>query len=214
MTSSGPVLNIASTASGVRTLGPGVRSVVWVQGCPIHCNGCIAPDWIPFRPNQLLTPAEVARLLLSDPTLNGITISGGEPMMQAAGLAEMLKICRQIREIDVICFTGYRLEKLLTGKEFYGVTDLLDQVDVLIDGPYLSNQNDNIGLRGSKNQRFHHLTDRLAWFDFEQAPRSMDVQISPEGLILAGIPTREFAKSLDAIPQPDCQITGGAYERV
>lgn len=51
-----PPLNVAATRVGTRTLGPGVRSVVWVQGCPFHCLGCLAPEWIPNAPRAGHTP--------------------------------------------------------------------------------------------------------------------------------------------------------------
>ena len=94
---SSSVLNIAATLVGTTALGPGYRAVVWVQGCPIHCAGCIAPDWIPFTPNRLVSPAELVAELLVDPLVTGLTFSGGEPMAQAAGLAQVAHLARQRR---------------------------------------------------------------------------------------------------------------------
>jgi anaerobic ribonucleoside-triphosphate reductase activating protein len=92
-------LNIAKTCVGTRALGPGVRSVVWVQGCPFRCQGCIAPEWIPFERAREADPAELASELLADPDVAGLTFSGGEPMRQAAGLARLITIARRQRDL-------------------------------------------------------------------------------------------------------------------
>ena len=82
------MLNIAATCSATCVLGPGRRAVAWVQGCPFRCSGCVAPEWIPEVPAERLTPVQLAARLLVDPNVDGLTFSGGEPMAQAAGLAE------------------------------------------------------------------------------------------------------------------------------
>ena len=146
-------LNIADLCPSTRALGPGLRAALWVQGCPIHCKGCIAPDWIPFKKAHLLSPGEAAERLLQDETIEGITISGGEPMLQAVGLAAMLRIVRSIKNLHVICFTGFRYEHLLGWNENRKIADLLDEIDVLIDGPYVEKLNDGLTFAGSSNQR-------------------------------------------------------------
>lgn len=107
-------LNVAATRVGTRALGPGVRSVVWVQGCPFRCAGCVAPEWIPERPARRADPDRLAAELLADPQVTGFTLSGGEPMSQAAGLARLVRRARLLRDVSVVCFTGYRLERLRT----------------------------------------------------------------------------------------------------
>jgi anaerobic ribonucleoside-triphosphate reductase activating protein len=110
-----PLLNIAATCAATRVLGPGVRAVVWVQGCPFTCAGCIAPDWIPYNAAQLRSPEEVAVECLARPEVTGLTFSGGEPMLQAAGLAAVIRAARRVRDLSLICFTGYTVERLRTG---------------------------------------------------------------------------------------------------
>src|SRR5689334_9710005 len=86
-------LNIANIAARTQALGPGLRAAIWVQGCPLHCPGCLAPDWIPFVPATQLTPEEVLeRLDLG--SIGGMTFSGGEPMEQATGLAALVRLAR------------------------------------------------------------------------------------------------------------------------
>lgn len=186
------ILNIAAMCPATRALGPGVRAAVWVQGCALHCPGCVAPDWIPIQPASLVLVDDLAHILLLDSTITGITLSGGEPMLQAAGLAQLLRVIKAERDLDVICFTGFILENLLKTPPGPGVEMLLGQVDVLIDGPYIQKLNDNTGLRGSRNQRIHHLTDRLSGFDFQNVPRKAEVHVNDGQVQLVGVPPRQL----------------------
>ncbi len=106
------VINVAETCVGTRALGPGLRSVVWVQGCPLHCPGCVAPNWIPQRVARLAAPGDLAAELLADGAVSGLTLSGGEPMLQAAPLAAMVRIARRARDVSVICYSGHTLQEL------------------------------------------------------------------------------------------------------
>jgi len=193
-----PYLNIASTRSATKALGPGIRAAIWVQGCPRRCKGCISPDWIPDIPALQITPEELADKLLGDPAIQGFSISGGEPMMQAAGLARLVHYARTKRKMDVICFTGFLYEKLADYPDGSGIHAFLDEIDVLIDGPYVEKLNDNLGLRGSSNQRIHHLTNRLKDHDLEHAPRKVELIIQDGRVISIGVPPREIPELLQA----------------
>ena len=182
------VLNIAALAARTGALGPGTRAVIWVQGCPLDCPGCLAPKWIPFVPAMKLRPQEIIQKLDLD-NITGLTFSGGEPMEQAAGLAALARSARQRKNLDLICFTGYRYERLLKNPPNEGVAALLAEVDVLVDGPFVSSLNDSVGLRGSSNQRVIHLTSRLKTYDFESDPRKVEITVSDGELAFIGIPT-------------------------
>jgi len=182
------VLNIAAIAARTQALGPGTRAVIWVQGCPLNCPGCLAPNWIPFVPAMQWTPAEVVERLDLD-SITGMTFSGGEPMEQAAGLAALVHLARQKKDLDLICFTGYRYERLLKNPPNDGVPALLAQVDVLVDGPFIQSLNDSVGLRGSSNQRIIHLTPKLREYDFESQRREVEITITNGELAFIGIPT-------------------------
>ncbi|MRS04140.1 radical SAM protein [bacterium] len=192
-------LNIAAWQTNITTLGPGTRAVVWVQGCPFHCHGCIAPDWIPQSPAIQIPPEDLAQELLSHENFTGITLSGGEPMLQAEGLRILLEYIQAERKVDVICFTGFRMEVIRGNPAMTAARRLLNQIDVLIDGAYMQDRNDDRGLRGSSNQRIHHLTDRLRDFDFINAPRSVELTFQENELWIAGIPPRAFSKVLPTI---------------
>jgi anaerobic ribonucleoside-triphosphate reductase activating protein len=186
-----PLLNVAATCRATGALGPGRRAVLWVQGCPFRCRGCLAPDWIPDQPSRFVTPDALVDELLADPAVTGLTFSGGEPMMQAAGLAQVARRARGTRrDLSVICFTGFALERLRTRQPGPGVAELLEETDVLIDGQYVADRDDNRGLRGSDNQRIHHLTDRLRQteYDFANRPRSAEIHVDAAGVLLVGVP--------------------------
>lgn len=196
-----PLLNVAAICRKTRALGPGVRSVVWVQGCPFRCRGCIAPEWIPLRPARLVSPEDLANELpLAE--VDGLTFSGGEPMLQAAGLARLAQLARQVRpNLSIICYTGFTLEELTCQPPYPGVTDLLQQTDVLIDGLYVEELNDDRGLRGSSNQRIHFLTDRLKGEDLESCVRRVEVHVQEEYVLLVGIPSRQALKAFEVAVQ-------------
>ncbi|MFD0684379.1 4Fe-4S single cluster domain-containing protein [Actinomadura fibrosa] len=200
---------------GTRALGPGRRSAVWVQGCPFRCPGCLAPEWIPDRPARRVEPAVLAAELLADPAVTGLTFSGGEPMEQAAGLAETARLARRDRPgLTLICFTGYRLERLRSrppggGGDGDGVAALLGEVDVLIDGQYVAARDDDRGLRGSSNQRVHHLTDRLRDADAELAggPRKVEIRVRDAGAALfVGVPSRAIAAAYPPPALPPTEV--------
>jgi anaerobic ribonucleoside-triphosphate reductase activating protein len=181
-------LNVAATWVGTRALGPGRRSVVWVQGCSFRCQGCVSPEWIPQRPARSVEPETLASELLEDPTITGLTFSGGEPMLQARGLARLVRAARRDRDLTLICFTGFRLERL-RARPKDGVAELLAEVDVLIDGLYVAARDDGRGLRGSDNQRIHQLTDRLAGAaELAAGPRRVEIGVTGNEAMLIGVP--------------------------
>jgi anaerobic ribonucleoside-triphosphate reductase activating protein len=193
-------INIAGLKLETQTLGPGKRTGIWVQGCIFHCEGCVSPEWIPIKRVVLIPVAHLAKFIVEIPNLRGITISGGEPMLQANSLANLLSQVRSKREVDVICFTGFEFDRLQSNPLKSFVSPLLEQVDVLIDGPYHATKDDGIGLRGSSNQRIIHLTNRLTKFDFSEYRRNVEIEISESEIFISGIPTKKILASLDSIP--------------
>jgi anaerobic ribonucleoside-triphosphate reductase activating protein len=123
--------------------------------------------------------------------VTGLTFSGGEPMLQAAGLAAVARLARRQRELSIICYTGFTLEQLRARPPGPGVEDLLAEIDVLIDGPYVAALNDQRGLRGSINQTVHYLTNRLRGNDFTSSPRRIEIHLREDHTLLVGIPTSE-----------------------
>lgn len=192
-------MNIAFTSIVRDLCGPGTRFVVWVQGCMKDCPDCIAPEWREMVTSRLVSPVDLAAEAFDSGEFDGVTISGGEPMLQAAGLTEFVGRIREKKDVSVIVFTGYTLEELKKKPPGTGVGEFLDVIDVLIDGPYDESRNDDKGLRGSTNQRIHYLTGRIpkGSFDFEGVDRQAEVRIWDEGSILVlGTPPKGLTRSL------------------
>ena len=124
-------------------------------------------------------------------------------MEQAAGLAALARLARQKKDLDLICFTGYRYERLLKNPPNAGVPELLSEVDVLIDGPFIQSLNDSVGLRGSSNQRIIHLTSRLQQYDLESSTRNVEITLRDGELAFIGIPTPGI---LSAMTRTDVEL--------
>jgi anaerobic ribonucleoside-triphosphate reductase activating protein len=188
------LLNVAEICPATRTLGPGQRFVIWVQGCCFNCRGCVSPDWIPQQQATLVDPKQLAAYLLSAPDLDGLTISGGEPMLQAVALSELLIDLRQKCDLSIICYSGFTLE-LLKAKLDPAIDRVLSLLDVLIDGQYLPELNDNQGWRGSSNQVVHFLSSRhLADASlFTERKRDVEIHMRDESALMVGVPPLHFS---------------------
>lgn len=130
--------------------GPGFRLAVFTQGCPHDCPGCHNPDSHAMDGGTLRDTAEIAAILDDNPLLDGITLTGGEPFMQCAACLELARAAHA-RGLNVWCFTGFLYEQLRARE---GARALLDEVDVLVDGPFiLAERSLELRFRGSRNQR-------------------------------------------------------------
>ena len=133
--------------------GPGLRYVIFTQGCPHRCPYCQNPEtWDPDAGEEF-TIRQVIRLMKKQKKAKrGVTFSGGEPFLQAAELADLALAARDTGW-DVVIYTGYTYEQLAENN-CSGVKELLSVCDILIDGKYIHELR-SIGLqfRGSSNQR-------------------------------------------------------------
>ena len=145
-------MRIANVVSDSIVDGPGLRFTVFTQGCPHHCPGCHNPETHDPAGGRPVTVEELAEQMLSNPLLDGLTLSGGEPFDQAEECAALAARAKA-RGLSVWAYTGYRYEALLEKGEPQ-VLALLEQVDVLVDGPFVEALKSYDALfRGSTNQR-------------------------------------------------------------
>lgn len=135
--------------------GPGFRYVVFTQGCPHNCKECHNPHTHPVEGGKLESIDYIAEDIKKNPLLKGITLSGGEPFLQAKKLVKLLdKI--DLNRYSVLTYTGFEYEYLLkNANEQNGYLELLERTDVLIDGKFVVElkMNNDKKFRGSSNQR-------------------------------------------------------------
>ena len=134
--------------------GPGMRYVVFTQGCPHNCPGCHNPETHDPAGGYMSDTETLLEEFRQNPLLSGITFSGGDPFQQALPLAGLAAEIHALKK-TVITYTGYTIEYLLAHlNEHPGWKELLENTDILIDGPYIESQRDLLlHFRGSTNQR-------------------------------------------------------------
>lgn len=134
--------------------GPGIRFVVFAQGCPHKCDGCHNEATHDFIGGYECSIENILAEIDKNPILQGVTFSGGEPLCQPQGF---LALAREIKKrgLNLVVYTGFTYEKLLDmEKSEQSVGELLDLIDYLIDGPFLLPQRDlTLQFKGSRNQR-------------------------------------------------------------
>ncbi|MBC3930594.1 4Fe-4S single cluster domain-containing protein [Undibacterium curvum] len=155
-------LNLASRLPCTEAEGPGRRAVLWVQGCNKRCRGCCNPVYLQLVERELVSTSSVLDWLATahrTHDLEGVTFLGGEPMLQAQGLAVVAQGAQTLG-LSVMVFSGYTKGEL-EALQLPGSIQLLQYTDVLVDGPYEANLPER-GRRwaGSTNQQFHYLTAR------------------------------------------------------
>lgn len=191
------MLNISHYVLRTKVLGPYLRSAVWVSGCCFSCKGCIAAD-MNNQTYEKKNVGELADIFLSVDHAEGITVSGGEPFLQAKPLAYMLRSIKEKRDYGAIIYTGFTLEEL-RGKESKEVNALLDMTDILIDGRYRAELDDGKPFRGSSNQRIILLTDRYknVYDDYylKHEKRDIEIILEREHIYMVGVPSEYGLKT-------------------
>ncbi|WP_013321598.1 4Fe-4S single cluster domain-containing protein [Gloeothece verrucosa] len=161
-------LNIMGYVDESQVNGPGCRAVVWVQGCKRECPGCFNPASWSFEINQLISVEELAQKIISNPRNEGVTFSGGEPFWQAAALAELAKRVKAAG-LNVMSFSGLTLNELQSEYAPPAAKELLAQLDILIDGPYVESLAINspespVSSRNQKVRIFNPaFEDKISW---------------------------------------------------
>ena len=130
--------------------GPGFRTSIYCAGCGHACPGCHNPQSWSFGGGRDMTVEELMHDIERDPFTRGVTFSGGDPMYQAAGFAELARAIHQRTNKDIWCYTGFTFESLIHDDQ----RELLSELDVLVDGPFIQSLRDeSLCFRGSSNQR-------------------------------------------------------------
>jgi len=186
-------MNIAHIEEQSFIYGPGCRSVIWVQGCSIHCKGCWNKDMWGFNPKYIFTiPQLVEKIQREIPHIEGITLLGGEPLDQFQETFELLTACKKLN-LTTMVFTGYEMNEI----HEKNMSSLLEVCDILITGRYVE------ALRtthhqwiGSTNQEIHFLTDRYKDYAIRNA-NYVEVSIDEMGKIqILGFPDEDILYKL------------------
>lgn len=144
-------LRLAGIAGDSIVDGPGIRITLFAQGCPHHCRGCHNPETWELEGGTWWTTEDLVKVIEGNPLVRGVTFSGGEPFSQAEAFAELAEKLRS-RGYEVASYSGFTMEELLEGSQAQKM--LLEELDVLIDGPYIEEQRSlSLAYRGSRNQR-------------------------------------------------------------
>lgn len=132
--------------------GPGIRYAVFTQGCPHRCPGCHNEKSHPFDGGTVGDTAELIRVMELNPLLDGLTLSGGDPLCQPEPCTELARAAHALR-LNVWCYTGYTWEALMKENDPARMA-LLRELDVLVDGPFiLAERSLELKFCGSRNQR-------------------------------------------------------------
>ncbi|ATX71507.1 4Fe-4S single cluster domain-containing protein [Spiroplasma clarkii] len=178
-------INIAKFLTNSSIEGPGSRFVIWFQGCKLNCRGCSNQEMLPLEKKFFVPTSLILEKILESKEkydLEGITLLGGEPFLQPTALKEIIDFCHKIN-LTIICFTGYLYENI-----YEEYQEILNKIDILIDGPFLIRQLDRTRrLIGSKNQRVLKLTTTYQDNDYFEQPHSeVEVQIYKNRVYING----------------------------
>ncbi|MCM1514622.1 MAG: anaerobic ribonucleoside-triphosphate reductase activating protein [Anaeroplasma bactoclasticum] len=134
--------------------GPGIRYVVFTQGCPHHCKGCHNPETHDFDQGTLVDVNTLIEKMKKYPYMSGLTISGGEPFVQPLAVLELIRAYQVLYpRKNILLFTGYTYEELSALRQTE-VDEILSLADYLIDGRFILSKRDiSLVYRGSSNQR-------------------------------------------------------------
>ncbi len=146
------LIKLAGTVQDSIVDGVGLRYTIFTQGCPHRCPGCQNPHTHDFSGGFEIDTKKILTSILENPLLKGVTLSGGEPFCQAA---QLLELAQEVHAhgMDVWAYTGYTLETLQKKKE-RAIKQLLDEIDVLVDGAYKEAERDlTLPFCASRNQR-------------------------------------------------------------
>ena len=158
--------------------GPGTRYCIWFQGCSRRCKGCWAKaTWAPDGGKEL-EAEDVLKDILATKGIEGVTFLGGEPFEQPQAL-DFLACGVKNAGLSVVCFTGGEIEEIQKN-----MPQILEHIDLLIDGEYVEEEQDfSRPWVGSKNQRYHFLTDRYDEKILTEYRNKIEINIQKNGLI-------------------------------
>ena len=180
-----------------RVNGPGNRFTLWTQGCSKGCSDCFNPETWSNNIYKEYSPRQILEIIKNF-EVDGITISGGDPLEQEVELLELLFLLKEIKlPKGIILFTGFSRNEI---RENPLREKCLELVDVLIDGRYEKNLKVDFSLRGSSNQEFYFFSNKISSneLSFDQ---EIEISCLEGDIMMTGFPnvSRKILKDLGVI---------------
>lgn len=196
-------LRVSNILKKTRVEGPELRYCIWVQGCSRHCKGCQAVHTWSHTGGKLFDISDILSDIKKQEGIEGVTFLGGEPFEQAEALGLIAEEVQKLG-LGVLCFTGDLLENLRKEEKN---EKLLSNIDLLIDGEFRINELDySRPWCGSKNQRYHFLTNRYSEEIFDKYKNKVEVNVSKNGTVfINGMGNfEEILQKIDLYPMKKC----------
>jgi len=181
-------IRVSHIEESSKLLGPFDRFIIWVYGCCFNCEGCLAVNTRFGEYKDILINSLAEKIIKS--SCEGLTISGGEPFLQARELLTLIKKIKKFRDIGVIIYSGFTLNEIKNDKL---KSPLLAEIDILIDGRYEKNLDDGRAYIGSSNQKIYYLTDRYKKIGAEyysETKRKAEIKFTSSQAVLIGVPSK------------------------
>ena len=181
-----------------RVNGPGLRFVLWTQGCSKGCKNCFNPLTWSTENNKVMSNDNILELIKNFEDIDGVTITGGDPFEQEYELLELLFSLRTFNfKKGIIVYTGFTIDEI---NENPIRRKCLDYMDILIDGRYEEDKRISSGLKGSSNQNVLYLTDKIKEEEIN-IDQEIEIGFSSDTIFLTGFPVndRKFLKDLGVI---------------
>jgi len=166
--------------------GPGRRASVFVQGCSIRCDGCATPWMWDENAGKSVDADVLVERILNIPGIEGATFLGGEPFDQSQAVSYVAKAVRE-KGLSVVTFTGRTIENIRASGIVTEI-DLLENTDLLIDGPFIESlADDSRPWVGSSNQRYIFLSSRYKPLEplLSAIANKLEIRIYPDGRVFA-----------------------------
>ena len=189
-------MRVAEIVESSRIYGPGSRTVLWLQGCSIQCEGCWNDELWSFSGGKKMSSEEIIQILQNNTDV-GLTLLGGEPLDQAPAVLELIENCHT-SGFDVMLYTGYELEELSKVQK-----QCVEQSDIVIHGRYVEDlRSENLLWRGSTNQDI--LINSQKYHDLElEERRQMEIHIDELGQVkVIGYPPEALIESIQSTNGP------------
>ena len=222
-----PALNVAKMQVVTNSAGPGRRFVIWLQGCPRACPGCINAPFLPLKTAEIISVdslfAKIKELWQAESSekIEGITLTGGEPLLQAEALLPLLAEVKETG-LSLVCYTGYDYDELQILSEPVAQTfrsagsveppalknatvsqnnydqilrEFFQYIDLLIDGEFRKDLPRGGTYCASANQKLRFLTNRYSPGDIKNRPEST-FTIGEGGMEFTGILSPDIAEKM------------------